>query len=74
MDMPMSERYKPADLSQYEKRYHQTSKEAAKAINKEGFRLDNRTSGANDILPIGVNTKKTTKDLGLGDADNQLEV
>ena len=61
-------------VGSFEKRYHQTSKSASKSIEKEGFRLDKRVAGDTDILPVGVNTKKTSEIIGLPSSEKQMEV
>lgn len=53
--------------------YHQTTPEAMKKIEKEGFRTDIIGAGRSDILPSGVNTKSTDVSLKLK-GDQQLEV
>lgn len=53
--------------------FHQTSPENAIKIEKEGFRVDVQGSGASDTLPIGVNTKSTTKELLIKGSGAQVE-
>jgi hypothetical protein len=53
--------------------FHQTSPEVAAKIEKEGFRVDIQGSGASDTLPLGVNTKATTKELLIKGRGSQVE-
>ncbi len=55
-------------------RYHQTSKDIAKNIETNGFKLGNRKSGKYDILPVGVNSKRTTKEIDLPRRGAQIEI
>lgn len=61
-------------LGAFQKRFHQTSFEAAKAIEEGGFLTKRGKSGYGDPLPVGVNTKGTDAKIGIQAADSQLEV
>ena len=71
-----AKKYKSADefVSTFNKKYHQTGADAAKSIEKKGFKFDFQKAGANDPLPLGVNTKSSNAKIRLPNSSNQIGV